>query len=59
MTTRIALYGGTNLSPEKVRLVRCLACNLLAIQGVTLISGGFKCYREHPGEFRGHHTKWT
>lgn len=48
MTTRIALYGGTNLSPEEVRLVRCLARNLLAIQGVTLISGGFKRYREHP-----------
>lgn len=47
MTTRIAIYGGTNLPPEEVHFVRCLTRNLLAIQGVVLISGGFKRYREH------------
>uniref|UniRef100_A0A831XD40 Nucleoside 2-deoxyribosyltransferase n=1 Tax=Geobacter metallireducens TaxID=28232 RepID=A0A831XD40_GEOME len=48
MTTRIALYGGTNLTSKEIRFVRCLTRHLLAIQGVTLISGGFECYREHP-----------
>lgn len=48
MTTRIALYGGTNLSAEEAYFVRCLTRHLLAIQGVVLISGGFKCFREHP-----------
>ncbi|RNC68065.1 MAG: hypothetical protein ED859_11590 [Desulfuromonadales bacterium] len=48
MTTRIALYGGTNLSPEEVHFVRFLTSNLLAIQGVIIISGGFKSYIEHP-----------
>lgn len=48
MTTRIALYGGTNLTSKDIRFVRCLTRSLLAIQGVVLISGGFKCYREHP-----------
>lgn len=48
MTTRIVIYGGTNLPPEHVQFVRCLTRNLIPFHDVILVSGGFKCFREHP-----------
>lgn len=48
MATRIAIYGGTNLPPEQVQLVGYLARNFITIRDVVLVSGGFKCFRDHP-----------
>lgn len=41
MKTRIAVYGGTNLSPEHQEFVRFLVEALLANPDVSILSGGF------------------
>jgi len=48
MKTRVAIYGGTNLTTETVRFVRHLTRDLLGFSDVVLLSGGFDCFEQHP-----------
>jgi hypothetical protein len=48
MKTRIAIYGGTNLSEESVRFVRRVTADLLGLSDVVILSGGFECFENHP-----------
>ena len=47
MKTRIAIYGGTNLSAELVRFVRRVTGELLGLNDVVILSGGFECFKNH------------
>ena len=47
MKTRIAIYGGTNLSAELVRFVRRVTGELLSLNDVVILSGGFECFKNH------------
>ena len=48
MKTRIAIYGGTNLPPDLVELVRCLTRHLLGFSDVVLLSSGFEFFKRYP-----------
>jgi hypothetical protein len=48
MKTRIAIYGGTNLSPKLVRFVRRVTSDLLDLNDVVILSGGFAYFENHP-----------
>ena len=48
MKTRIAIYGGTNLSPGLVRFVRRVTGDLLSLNDVVILSGGFEYFESHP-----------
>jgi hypothetical protein len=48
MNTRIAIYGGTNLTAAVVRFVERLTRRILAFPDVVLVSGGFAQYRGRP-----------
>jgi hypothetical protein len=48
MKTRIAIYGGTKLSAELVRFVRRVTGDLLGLNDVVILSGGFECFQNHP-----------
>ncbi len=48
MRTRVAIYGGTNLSGEVVKFVRCITRRLLGFEDVVLLSGGFECFQQYP-----------
>ena len=48
MKTRIAIYGGTNLSAELVRFVRRITRDLLSLTDVVILSGGFEYFKKHP-----------
>ena len=50
MKTRIAVYGGTNLSPEHQEFVRFLVEALLAKPDVSILSGGFFRDTRHPND---------
>lgn len=48
MKTRIAIYGGTNLSDELVQFVRRITRVLLGFNDVVILSGGFECFEKYP-----------
>jgi len=48
MTTRIVIYGGTDLPPEFQHFVRCITKNFITYQDVIIISGGFECFEGDP-----------
>jgi hypothetical protein len=48
MKTRIGIYGGTNLSTELVRFVRRVTGDLLDLNDVVILSGGFEYFENHP-----------
>lgn len=48
MKTKIAIYGGTNLSGDLITFVSSLVKNLLQFPEVVLMSGGFDHYIKHP-----------
>ena len=48
MKTKIAIYGGTNLSHDLVVFVSALTKSLLKYPEVVIVSGGFDHYIKHP-----------
>ncbi|MFT3822609.1 MAG: hypothetical protein QM731_01770 [Chitinophagaceae bacterium] len=48
MKTRIAIYGGTNLSPELVSFVNSLTAAFFIYPETVIVGGGFAHYIKHP-----------